>query len=608
MTKTGQPQDNSILKDRFGPLSRYLLRRWLANNLWVLIGCAWLVAYWLGYAGFARFAANTGQQLTQWDLLYLTLQLIPMNSGAVVGPVVWELNAARFLIPLLTAFTAIQAFAVLFQQQTNLVRLRLIRDHYVICGLSHKGLLLATGFRDRRNRVVIIEKDVNNPYLEQCRIRGAIVLLGDAKDADILRKAGISRAKVVIAVCDNDGVNADIALTVRELVQERPRKTITCIIQIVDPQVYSLLREQEFEMEEGTAFRLELFNIYNLGANILLEELESAKNIRHADPQHLVVIGLGMMGENLVVNAARLMKENLGSRVKPLRITVVDRDARRKTDSLKVRYPQLEGVCELIPCEIEIHSGEFQSGHFLSESQDLSEVDGFCVCLDNDSLSLYTGLVLLQLTRMYDMPILVRLSEIAGLARYLNDGNDSPSNFKRLYLFGLLERTCTPDLVLGGTHELLAQSIHQEYIRQQMLFNTDLPQTDSMLPWEMLPEQLKESNRCQADRIGLKIKSVGCRIAPLTDWNPVLFEFTIGEIEVMAQLEHTAWANQLQSDGWVYEAGCKNTDHKTHPNLVSWVDLPETEKEKNRTNVREIPRFLARAGFQVERCRVVSQV
>ncbi len=42
-------------------------------------------------------------------------------------------------------------------------------------------------------------------------------------------------------------------------------------------------------------------------------------------------------------------------------------------------------------------------------------------------------------------------------------------------------------------------------------------------------------------------------------------------------------------------------NNRTHSDLVSWDDLPEGEREKNLTVVRQIPALLARTGFQIDR-------
>jgi hypothetical protein len=53
-------------------------------------------------------------------------------------------------------------------------------------------------------------------------------------------------------------------------------------------------------------------------------------------------------------------------------------------------------------------------------------------------------------------------------------------------------------------------------------------------------------------------------------------------------------------DGWKYGPE-KDIDKKISPVLIPWGDLPENEKEKDRNPVREMPNFLARAGFQIYR-------
>jgi 8-oxo-dGTP diphosphatase len=123
----------------------------------------------------------------------------------------------------------------------------------------------------------------------------------------------------------------------------------------------------------------------------------------------------------------------------------------------------------------------------------------------------------------------------------------------------------------------------------------------SMISWEELPERLRESNRRQADHIGLKLKAIGCGIAPLTDWDAKLFQFKDYEIERMAWLEHLRWMEELQEQGWTFAPGNKNEERKTHPYLVPWEKLPEEVKDYDRNAVKKIPLFLSKIDLQVFR-------
>ncbi len=95
-----------------------------------------------------------------------------------------------------------------------------------------------------------------------------------------------------------------------------------------------------------------------------------------------------------------------------------------------------------------------------------------------------------------------------------------------LHAFGLLDQTCTPEQILGGINETIARAIHEDYVLNQEKEGKTPKTNPPMVPWQELPEGLKESNRRQADHIGVKLKAVGCEIAPPTDWDTELFEFT----------------------------------------------------------------------------------
>jgi hypothetical protein len=110
-----------------------------ADYQWALLGVLWLAGLGLGYTGFARHAAALGKEASPLDLIYLTLQLISMESGSVSQPVPWELEVARLLLPIVAAYTAIKALTSVFRQQIDRLRLNFYRNHVVICGLSRKG-------------------------------------------------------------------------------------------------------------------------------------------------------------------------------------------------------------------------------------------------------------------------------------------------------------------------------------------------------------------------------------------------------------------------------------------------------------------------------------
>jgi hypothetical protein len=589
-----------------------------------VIAGLWLIALGLGCWGFDSYFAARGEARTPLDILYLSLQLFTLESGSVGGPLPLSLEVARLLAPAVAAYTLLSALAGLFSEQIQSIRMRFSRDHVVICGLGRKGALLAREFRARGQRVVGIDMDEGGGLLQQCREQGTFVLLGSATDPELLRKARVDRARYLFCVTGDDGVNAEAAVLARTQVgghRGNRSKALTCIAHIVHPQLCSLLKEQEIGTDRVASFRLGFFNVFDTGAKALLSRhspfsssdaapaqttggAQTAEAMATLRPRpHLLVVGVGRLGESVVLHAARGWGEERGASEEKLRITLIDRDAEAKRLYMCERHPSLERLCELIACQMDVQSPEFYKAAFLYDSQGRCYITNAYVCLDNDSLALSTALTLFQKVRRHDVAVVVRTAQDAGLATLLGDDARRDGAFSTLHAFGLLDRTCRADLLLAGTHEVLARAIHEDYIHHQRGLGHTPDTNPSMVPWDQLSEDLKESNRKQADHIGVKLEAVGCGLKLLFDWDAELFVFTTEEIERLAEMEHERWHQDRKAEGWTYAPEPKDEKRKTSPHMVHWADLPDGIREYDRNTVRGLPSFLARAGLQIYRLK-----
>lgn len=566
---------------------------------WIFLGTLWLSILLLGYTGFSKYFSAHKIPATSLDLIYATIQLIVLESGSITSPIPLEVEIARFALPTLAAITAVTTLALIFLEQAQQVRLRFIRNHVVICGLGRMGFLLANSFIDRGDNVVVIEHDDGNPLLEQVKARGAITLSGSATDAIVLSRAGVQRASTLIAVCGDDRVNAEIAIRAEQVTKTRRPKPLCCHIHIVDPQLFELLVNKELGGQDHASIRLELFNVFDQGAKLLLQEFPPITPENEGRRPHILVVGMGNFGESLIVHAARTWSIEHPETDHRLKFTVIDRDAERKCEVLSIRFPQLPRRCELHPLSIEFVSPTFHRADFLFNTGKNIDVDLIYICLDDDSHGLSVSQTLLRKLSLVQTPIVIRTQSTASLAGFLRSKDGGRSAFQHVHTFSLLDRTCTPQLLSSGPHEYLARALHEEYARHQgKAGSADSP---ARLTWSQLPEPIKESNRKQVDRIGANFEAVGCRIAPLMDWDSSPVEFSHEEIEAIARREHEGWCSDLRRKGWVFAPGSKNTNKKTHPDLVEWEHLPESEKEKNRAPVRELPAFLIRAGYRIDR-------
>ena len=565
-----------------------------------------------GALGFYFFEKPNTPELTIWDAFWWALVTITtIGYGDIFPRTAGGRLLAIFLmfagIGTLGISTAAIAAYFVKNDQLQLLRLRRLSGHVVICGLGEKGLLLAKAFRQRGQAVVVIEKNENNEFLSVCREQGAFVFTGDAREPETLEMARVAEARYLIAVCGDDGANAEIAAHAREVARTQPDHVLTCSTHIVDPELWYLLRKWEISM--AGAFRLQFFNVYDISARALLDAhppFDSSAGTASQKP-HLLIVGGGRLGQSLVVHAARSWRDlhrssGLNGAVpERLRVTLVDRNTETIKDFLHLRHPELEEVCRIDTHALDVDSPSFHRAAFLFDKNGDSNVTQIYVCVNNDALGLSAALSLHHRIGIAGVPIVVRMTQDAGLATLLhgiNENNVQGGRFGSLHAIGLLEQSCQPDLVLGGTNEILARALHEKYLSEHQ---SDEPATTNpaLVTWDKLPEAVKESNRSQANHISEKLKAIGCDIVPLADWNAAEFPFSRDETELMAKMEHERWSEERHVQGWTY--GPRDEIKKTNPSLLAWEELPEATREWNRAAVREIPASLERAGFQIYR-------
>jgi voltage-gated potassium channel len=118
------------------------------------------------------------------------------------------------LIQLITASQLQQLFGFR-RMQKEIDRLT---DHVIICGYGRIGQMLARELQAGKCDFVIVER--GDSRMTAARELGFLSLQGDATDEDVLRLAGISRARALATVLPDDAANVFITLSARSLNRE----------------------------------------------------------------------------------------------------------------------------------------------------------------------------------------------------------------------------------------------------------------------------------------------------------------------------------------------------------------------------------------------------
>lgn len=151
----------------------------------------------------------------------------------------------------------------------------------------------------------------------------------------------------------------------------------------------------------------------------------------------------------------------------------------------------------------------------------------------------------------------------------------------------------------------LARSIHSKYLHEikNQSFNHDKssPANTGNIytsDFDSLPDEIKNSNIDNASHIPAKLLSIGYKIRPVKKgFKPYALHLNKDEIETMAIVEHLRWSWEKRINGWTY-GSIRDDIKKTHPGLVPYEKLSDSEKDKDRELVNLIPAFLQDIDYE----------
>ncbi len=94
-------------------------------------------------------------------------------------------------------------------------RVSSVTNHFILCGFGRVGREIAREFVAEKTPFIVI--DINQSSLDDAATDGFLVVSGNATSADVLREAGIERARGLITATDKDEDNVYVTLSARVL-------------------------------------------------------------------------------------------------------------------------------------------------------------------------------------------------------------------------------------------------------------------------------------------------------------------------------------------------------------------------------------------------------
>ncbi|MFC1597001.1 NAD-binding protein [Planctomycetota bacterium] len=590
-------------------------------------------------------------------LIFKVGQLFVLESGAD-PPDNLALAFARFGAVLLVFVGILKLLITVYRDVFDNLRLKGLNHHVLICGLGRIGIQLARDVRKegRGQGLVVIERDQSNPHIPACREIGALVLIGDATDTEMLLRARAERARQVFAVSGDDTTDVEIAVRLCDLVapaalrpngsqEPEPRRDaarlMECFVHIVDLPLKELFsRHTLLPRSRDQQVNVSVFNVFTNSARLLIREylakdrprLSTTGRPEENEVAHYVVVGFGQMGQAFALEAARLAHfENC----RRLRMTLIDNKIEAKRDRFLSRYPRF---CPEFPPDEDRDpvADDWGSKRYRPQEpywiDDEEAVEYACnaefwempadlradqladqiadrltgalvrpsivVCFDDDRRN-FEAAILLQAklsVRLKDAPIYVWLPVQTGLTELLLTSSGSvPAP-------GGATFAAIDDIIPFGVceqscnlEEVIRPGI-EELARANHQFYCELfPASDkpSGRSWEDLPEPYRTSNFLVAEHLHVKLAAIDRRRIPVDEAPKSQERDDIKSHEVELLAE-------MEHNRWLAErlldgwshAPARNDERKQHPDLCAWANLPHEEQERDRKQVEYIREIL----------------
>lgn len=600
----------------------------VARHEWTLVGILAIIAWIMAFAGFAEvmiFGPDAALH-SWWDVGSATLQLFIFESSDATAHWPLHLQIARALAPMVVLYTAASAVWKVTGQEIALYGLLFRKRRFVVvCGIGETGYRIAKDYcLHSDKRVVVIDSDPLNALAAELENYGAIVISGNAMDPLVLMKAQVIHAKELFLCTSDDKANIAIAknadrltrrLKPREIERlqriarrhelsvagETPHLGLRCFLCVDTPDIYEVFSAHSFFATNTDRFAIRLFNRRETIARNIFRNCAPDLYYRprsQDDPRiHILFIGFEALVREMILQTA-LTAHYTDFRL-PLVTVLCPSDMETNIGRFMHRYPQLLQTVEI---RFLHYDPMTVSAEHWREMQ--AEVP-FSVCyvaMRRDVEGILSARRLNRLRRLGGMPavnFVVCLNQQNYLAEIIDD-DFLPITLDKSVLpehepieyFETLDETISIAVVVNEALDVLARTLHNAYLHSQTSQGASAAQNASIVSWSDLPAHKKKANQHAAAHVDVKLRICSCIPRAADDAAAeVRFPPDAETLEVLAQLEHRRWMADKHLAGYSFGPR-RDEDRMLHPDLIPWEQLTDADKEKDRENIRQIPKLL----------------
>jgi hypothetical protein len=570
--------------------TRLFFRKHWFLFIWIILGIFAVLVLILGVIGFSKNLAVVDKEkdypLT--TLLFMTVQLFFLKSGAQPEPVNWELETARWLSVAVSSGAVIQGLLLGFRKQFQEWLCRFQNRHVIICGFGTEGKFIFKDLINQGNVVIVLDKNLNHEEILKIDHAGGYYLLRDAVLHESFDGIGINRCAKIFITCGMDVVNIQVGdsfYKAHSTCNYPAQKKIDVYVQCRESRVFNVLMLDKFRNKKISFQR---FDSITNGVRAFTEiqpfdylPISFDSKIR----VNLIVVGSSNEAESFIIHLARLGA--FANNLKPI-VTLASPEAKKWEENILFKFPQLKHIIDLEVYEYESES--ISTRNLIAKLiNDNSRMITILISNKTEEKTLSITMECKQISEGTKIPVLINLRSGFSLNEMFKNNPE-----QRIIPLCITELGCDTVQIIKEKLDEIAKIIHLDYLATCKSQGKQLYDTPANRPWEELDDSYKQSNRDQADHLYVKTRVLGLKISEnLID--KIKNELTKENlIEILSKMEHYRWNANRWLEGYRYEPGRKNDILKTHPNLVPWEDLDEGTKDYDRSAVKLLPEILVK--------------
>ena len=130
--------------------------------------------------------------------------------------IIFNIAIVAYIVSVISRFLFEGELRDIFSNFVTLREVKKMKNHVIVCGYGRNGYNACLELKRDKVPFVVIDKDEDR-VIQDLDETDIPFIKGDATEEEVLKYAGIEKAKAIIAAIPTDAINVFIALTAREL-------------------------------------------------------------------------------------------------------------------------------------------------------------------------------------------------------------------------------------------------------------------------------------------------------------------------------------------------------------------------------------------------------